>query len=103
MQYFLDDTPEDIERKMSNPNFFTRYKLFFGDTMESYDCITIEDRRYMYRKPDVLVTDVNGKRVVAGRKYFSAWAWSGDMPELITGKDVEKIYAAVMKQSIDNR
>jgi len=45
---------------------------FFGDTMNSFELITVDNELYMYRKPRARV-NVFGERKTANEEHFNAW------------------------------
>ena len=70
-------SPYDIKRLYNasnmNGHFFDRDTMaFFGDTMASFETLTLNGQLYMYRKPSATVS-VFFVVQRAGRQFFNAW------------------------------
>ncbi len=69
-------TPYDVRTVYNDGesgHFFDEDTMeFFGDTMNSFELITVDNELYMYRKPWAKV-NVFGKRKTVNEEYFNAW------------------------------
>jgi hypothetical protein len=75
-------SPYDIKRLYNassmNGHFFDRDTMaFFGDTMASFETLTLNGQLYMYRKPSATVS-VFGVVHRTGREFFSCWLITDD-------------------------
>lgn len=76
---------------------------YFGDAIESYGVVTVDNERFMFRKPNASVTIAGVGKMKTGRQFFDAWRVvpldSGEVDLLKAPADtIEAVYGAVRER-----